>query len=170
MTMQKRAAFGRPSFLRMGWDMTDYYQVLGVTAQASEKDIKSAYRKLAKRYHPDVAGEDPLMRKRMCEIQEAYRVLGNPEKRSAYDGGRLARGKQGARKKQGNGAKWQGYAGQGTNQAGPPPDMGQFERFFGFHPGKGREDHQNLGGVKEKAKGPIDPEGMFASFFGKMDR
>ena len=55
--------------------MKDYYRILGVSEQAAEKEIKAAYRKLAKRYHPDVVKDDPKKTQRMYEIQEAYECL-----------------------------------------------------------------------------------------------
>ena len=61
--------------------MKDYYRVLGVDRQASEDQIKKAYRKLAKQYHPDVVKDDKKKQERMYEIQEAYECLGNVEHR-----------------------------------------------------------------------------------------
>ena len=55
--------------------MKDYYGILGVSEQAAEKDIKVAYRKLAKLYHPDVVKDDADKTQRMYEIQEAYQVI-----------------------------------------------------------------------------------------------
>lgn len=66
-------------------DYRDYYQVLGVERDASEKEIKRAYRKLAHRYHPDKNPDDPTAEERFKEINEAYEVLGDPTKRSKYD-------------------------------------------------------------------------------------
>lgn len=62
----------------------DYYAVLGVARDASAEEIKRAWRKLARKYHPDVSKE-PDAEKRMKEINEAFEVLGDPEKRAAYD-------------------------------------------------------------------------------------
>ena len=62
----------------------DYYEVLGVDKNASESDIKSAFRKLAKKYHPDVSKEENAAEK-FKEAQEAYAVLSDPEKRKQYD-------------------------------------------------------------------------------------
>jgi DnaJ-class molecular chaperone len=63
----------------------DYYTVLGVPRSASEKDIKTAYRKLARKYHPDVNPGDSKAESQFKEIGEAYSVLSDPEKRKKYD-------------------------------------------------------------------------------------
>jgi curved DNA-binding protein len=65
-------------------EFRDYYQTLGVAREAPADDIKKAYRKLARKYHPDVSKE-PDAEKRMKEVNEAYEVLSDPEKRAAYD-------------------------------------------------------------------------------------
>ena len=72
-------------------EFRDYYQTLGVAREAPADDIKKAYRKLARKYHPDVSKE-PDAEKRMKEVNEAYEVLSDPEKRAAYD--QLGRGYQ----------------------------------------------------------------------------
>jgi len=63
----------------------DYYKVLGLDRNASEKDIRSAYRKLARKYHPDLNPNDKDAQKRFQEINEANEVLSDPEKRKKYD-------------------------------------------------------------------------------------
>lgn len=63
----------------------DYYKILGVNKSATQKEIKSAYRKLAKVNHPDVNPDDPEAQERFKDINEAYQVLGDPEKRKKYD-------------------------------------------------------------------------------------
>lgn len=63
----------------------DYYEVLGVRRDAAEKDIKQAYRRLARRYHPDVNPGDAAAEQKFKEISEAYAVLSNPEDRKKYD-------------------------------------------------------------------------------------
>jgi DnaJ-class molecular chaperone len=65
--------------------MKDYYQVLGVSRGANEHEIKQAYRKLARKYHPDVNPGDKQAEVRFKEINEAYEVLSDKEKRAKYD-------------------------------------------------------------------------------------
>ncbi|HAU3890232.1 TPA: DnaJ domain-containing protein [Legionella pneumophila] len=62
----------------------DYYKIMGVSQDASDKDIKMAYRKLARKYHPDISKE-PDAEERFKEMAEAYEVLKDPKKRSEYD-------------------------------------------------------------------------------------
>ena len=63
----------------------DYYKILGVDKTASDKEIKQAYRKLARQYHPDVNPDDKSAEEKFKEINEAYEVLGDPDKRKKYD-------------------------------------------------------------------------------------
>ena len=95
-------------------EYTDYYKVLGVARDAKQAEIKRAYRKLARKYHPDVSEEKDAAAK-FKEVGEAYAVLKDPEKRAAYD--QL-------------GANWK--AGQDFR---PPPGWDQgFEYGGGFDP------------------------------------
>ena len=66
-------------------DFKDYYSTLGVAKTATEKEIKQAYRKLARKHHPDVNPGDKSAEAKFKEINEAYEVLGDPEKRKKYD-------------------------------------------------------------------------------------
>lgn len=140
-----------------------YYEILGVSKEATEKEIKSAYRKLAKQYHPDVVKEDPEKTNRMYQIQEAYEVLGEEEKRKQYDESLLKQERKNnfQQKQKGN-----------TNKQEQTEKMDfkkgtAFEQFFGFQAGKGMETYQQKGSEKRKQTGPISPEDLFASFFGK---
>ena len=63
----------------------DYYKVLGVERNASQDDIKKAYRKMARKYHPDLNKDDPNAKDKFQEINEANEVLSDPEKRKKYD-------------------------------------------------------------------------------------
>src|SRR5947209_5543267 len=66
-------------------DFKDYYSSLGVAKTASQKEIKAAYRKLARKHHPDVNQGDASAETKFKEINEAYEVLGDPDKRKKYD-------------------------------------------------------------------------------------
>ncbi len=66
-------------------DYKDYYSVLGVSKDADEKEIKRAFRKLAQKYHPDKNPDDPSAESKFKDINEAYTVLSDPDKRSKYD-------------------------------------------------------------------------------------
>ena len=66
-------------------DYIDYYKVLGVAKNASQKEIKKAYRKLARKLHPDINPEDEVSNKKFQQLNEANEVLSNPEKRAKYD-------------------------------------------------------------------------------------
>ena len=66
-------------------EFIDYYKILGVDKKASDDDIKKAYRKLARKYHPDLNPNDKEANKKFQQINEANEVLGDPEKRKKYD-------------------------------------------------------------------------------------
>jgi curved DNA-binding protein CbpA len=63
----------------------DYYRIMGLPGDASEEEIKRAYRKLAMQYHPDRNRDDPYSAERLKEINDAYHVLGNKERKMTYD-------------------------------------------------------------------------------------
>jgi curved DNA-binding protein len=63
----------------------DYYKILGISKEATQEDIKKAYRKLARKYHPDLNKDNPNAQEKFQEINEANEVLSNPEKRKRYD-------------------------------------------------------------------------------------
>src|SRR5690348_11688920 len=69
--------------------MRDPYEVLGVAKNASAKDIKSAYRKLAKKYHPDQNPNDPKAKDRFAAANQAYEIVGDEKTRAAYDRGEI---------------------------------------------------------------------------------
>ncbi|HWK26958.1 MAG TPA: molecular chaperone DnaJ [Solirubrobacter sp.] len=107
----------------------DHYKTLGVDKKASQEDIKKAYRKLARKYHPDT-NSDPGAEERFKAISEAYDVLGDPEKRKKYDrGGSVFAG----------GNPFGGSAGGGT-QGGGATDFGSFSDILSgiFNSGGGR--------------------------------
>ena len=102
-------------------EFKDYYATLGVTKAASEKEIKQAFRKLARKYHPDVNPGDKAAESKFKEINEAYEVLGDPAKRKKYDE---------------LGANWRLYE-QAEAQGGPNPFAGQWNVNTGGAPGAG---------------------------------
>ncbi len=123
----------------------DYYEELGVSRDASEQDIKKAYRKLAMKYHPDKNPGDAEAEARFKEIGHAYEVLSNPDKRAAYDRYGHAAFEQGA-----------GRAGAGAGGFHDPFDVfrevfgggggggGIFEEFFGGGGGRGPQRGNDL--------------------------
>src|SRR5215469_1983806 len=66
-------------------EFKDYYKILDIPREASNEDIKKAFRKLARKYHPDVAKDKKAAEEKFKEINEAYEVLGDPENRKKYD-------------------------------------------------------------------------------------
>src|SRR5436190_1555781 len=102
----------------------DYYEILGVSRSATDEDIKKAFRKLARKYHPDVAKDKKEAETKFKEINEAYEVLGDPEKRKKYDE---------------LGANWKSGA-----DFRPPPGWEQFAGGFGRsrRPGQGARSEQ----------------------------
>src|SRR5260221_14735719 len=67
----------------------DPYEILGVSKDASEGDIKSAYRRLAKKLHPDANKHDPKAASRFAELNAAYEIVGDDDKRKAFDRGEI---------------------------------------------------------------------------------
>src|SRR6266536_543964 len=94
-------------------DFKDYYSTLGVAKTATGKEIKQAYRKLARKFHPDVNPSDKTAEAKFKEINEANEVLGDPEKRKKYDE---------------LGANWRMYEQAG---AGAAPQGGAWDVHFG---------------------------------------
>src|SRR5947207_4676003 len=69
----------------MAVQFRDYYETLGVSKTATDDEIRSAFRKLARKYHPDVAKDKKAAEEKFKQINEAYEVLSDPEKRQKYD-------------------------------------------------------------------------------------
>ena len=105
-------------------DKRDYYEVLGINRNASADEIKSAFRKLSKKYHPDLNPDDPTAEEKFKEINEAYQVLSDPDKKQKYD----QFGHAGVDPNYGAGAGYGGFNGAGFQDL----DLGGiFEQFFG---------------------------------------
>ncbi len=100
----------------------DYYEVLGVSKTATQDEIKKAYRKLARKYHPDANPDDPKAEEKFKEVSSAYEVLSDAEKRKMYDVGPQMPFGQGARGGSGGGTR--GYQ-------GGQPMGGDFADLFG---------------------------------------
>ncbi|HAJ20151.1 MAG TPA: molecular chaperone DnaJ, partial [Rhodospirillaceae bacterium] len=75
--------------MAVGTGMKDPYEVLGVKRTASAEEIKQAYRKLAKEFHPDLNPNDPIVEQRFKEISNAQSILGDKEKRAKFDRGEI---------------------------------------------------------------------------------
>ncbi|HEV7347089.1 J domain-containing protein [Telluribacter sp.] len=109
----------------------DYYQVLGIDKNATEKEIKNAYRKLARKYHPDVNPDDQEAHRKFQQVNEANEVLSDPEKRKKYDqygkDWQHAEEYERMRRDRANGgqARGQWYSG-----GGPTGDYSDFSDFF----------------------------------------
>ena len=131
----------------------DYYEVLGINRDADDKAIKKAYRKLAKKYHPDINPGDANAEAKFKEITEAYEILSNPEKRKLYD-------------RFGHAA----FDGTGGAQSGAYGNAGGFEGFNGFngaggfHGGTYRTNNGN--GYQEFHFEGGDMGDIFENFFG----
>lgn len=112
--------------MRLDQKYKDYYALLGVKKNATDKEIKSAYRRLARKYHPDVNPGDKSAEDKFKEVSEAYDVLSDKEKRRKYD----AYGDQWKHISESGGRPPGGFGGGGYTQA--PPDFGQDAGGFTF--------------------------------------
>jgi DnaJ-class molecular chaperone len=125
---------------------SDYYQTLGVSRDASPEDVRRAYKKLARQYHPDANPDDPSAAEKFKEVQEAYSVLNDPEKRTQYDRfGKNFRGAAGQ-------GPFQYPWGSGGSGAGPI-DLGDLFGSGGIDLG------DLLGGGRRGRRGPVQQAG-----------
>src|SRR5437588_11949016 len=116
----------------------DYYETLGVKRNASEDEIKKAHRKLARQYHPDRNPGDKQAEARFKEVQEAYEVLSDKDKRARYDRFGFAGAASGAGAGQGP-FRWGGGGQQGGVEFGgfDPADLASIFSQFGGMGGMG---------------------------------
>jgi curved DNA-binding protein len=130
-------------------DFKDYYSTLGVPKTANEKEIKQAYRKLARKHHPDVNPGDKSAESRFKEINEAYEVLGDPAKRKKYDE---------------LGANWRAYEQAGGAPGGgvDPSQFGGWNVNFGGGPG-GQTGYRTM--TQEEMNEMFGGENPFSDFF-----
>jgi DnaJ-class molecular chaperone len=133
-------------------EFKDYYATLGLTKTASEKEVKQAFRKLARKYHPDVNPGDKASESKFKDINEAYEVLGDPAKRKKYDE---------------LGANWRMYE-QAEAQGGPNPFAGQWNvNFGGGGGGQGGGFRTMTQEEMEEMFGDTNPfSDFFTTFFG----
>ena len=117
--------------------MRNPYDVLGVSRSASEAEIKKAFRKLAKTYHPDSNKDDPKAKDKFAEANSAYEILGDAGKRGQFDRGEIdAEGKP----------RFQGFEGFGGGRGGArPEDFSGFSGFSGFGGGSRRAKSGGFG-------------------------
>jgi DnaJ-class molecular chaperone len=129
--------------------MRNPYEVLGVQRDASEKEIKSAFRKLAKKHHPDQNKDDPKAKERFAEIKAAYEIVGDKDKRKQFDRGEIdAEGKP----------RFQGFEGFGQRPGGG---------FGGFGGGGGRTFRWSTSGTGG-GQGPFDSDDILSEILGGM--
>lgn len=125
-------------------DFVDYYKILGIEKGASEKEIKKAYRKLARKYHPDLNPDNKEAESKFKQINEANEVLSHPENRKKYDkyGKDWMHGEEfeKARQQQSSQRQQQGYSGSGGGQGFSEGDFSDFfESMFGGARGSSRQ-------------------------------
>lgn len=150
----------------MAVQFRDYYETLGVSKTASEDEIRSAFRKLARKYHPDVAKDKKTAEEKFKQINEAYEVLSDPEKRKKYDqlgadwnqpGGFQPPPGRGAQPPGGGGFRQRSGGNGGVEfEFGGTGFSDFFEAFFGG--GRGRSAFGGFGGREATAERGADVE------------
>ncbi len=140
--------------------MKTYYSILGIDRNASQEEIKKAYRKLAKKYHPDVNPGNKEAEEKFKEVNEAYNTLSDEALKKRYDDGQDGKTDQGP-VKQGNNNKGTVKKPQGNTGKIDLNDLEKsFERFFGFNPKK-----NDINIKKENKANPMDTTDLFERYF-----
>lgn len=143
--------------------MKNYYEILGVKKDASTEEIKKAYRKLARKYHPDVNPGDKEAEEKFKQINEAYNNLIDESKRKAYDE-KYDNSNRTGTAKPGTAQKRDDQGQQGPYKFDMEDVEKTFERFFGFNP---RTKDVNIKKEKDKEKkNPLDASDVFERYFG----
>src|ERR1700719_414586 len=148
----------------MAVQFRDYYETLGVSKTATEDEIKSAFRKLARKYHPDVAKDKKVAEEKFKQINEAYEVLSDPEKRKKYDQlganwnqpGGFQPPPQWGGQPGGRSYQWGGENGGVEFECGGTGFSDFFEAFFGG--GRGRSAFAGFGGREATSERGADVE------------
>ena len=127
----------------------DYYKTLGIEKTATEDEVKKAYRKLARKYHPDLNPNDKEANKKFQQINEANEVLSDPEKRKKYDAygenwRHAEQFEQAGQSRPGQQRDWQEYTYSGTQGEDDFSDF--FESLFGKATGRGRSSNAKFRG------------------------
>jgi curved DNA-binding protein len=138
----------------------DYYEVLRVPREASEEEIRKAYRKLARQYHPDV-NKHPDAESKFKEIGEAYEVLGDPEKRRRYDqlGANYRNGQEFRPPPGWENMRYEFHGRPDTMGGFRPEDLGGFSDFFETLFGGGQFHGESAGGFGRREAGGWTPRG-----------
>src|SRR5881396_1486985 len=149
----------------MAVQFRDYYETLGIPKTATDEEIRAAFRKLARKHHPDVAKDKTAAEEKFKEINEAYEVLGDPEKRAKYDqlgadwnrpGGFQPPPQWGPQPTEGGYYQWGGDGGGVQFEFGGTGFSDFFEAFFGG--GRGRSAFGGFGGRPATAERGADVE------------
>lgn len=143
--------------------MIDLYDVLGVTQSASEDEIKKAYRKLSKKYHPDANPGNKEAEDRFKEISEAYAILEDTDKRRVYDKSQKKESKEESAGKNSKDSKINPKPSADINFSNMEE---QFAQFFGFHPKNGTVNKDKMNPNKKKTTNPLDATDMFERYMG----
>jgi len=140
----------------MPMEYKDYYSILGVAKKSTDKEIKSAYRKLARKYHPDVNPGDRAAEEKFKEINEAYEVLGDTEKRKKYDQLGASYRQWERMGGQPGGFDWSRWSTGAPGQGGVRVEYADLGEMFGGQGAGGFSDffESLFGGMGGRAQGP----------------